>query len=236
MFSGFGDNKLNVTEPMHIPGVRNKKETKCVPVGVTPGETSHFNVKFCADFESVEIQSTRCLVFAQFQKEVKIAIISRQKVYFLAFFRYKTSALCKRVEVGQNTIAPRERAHKNTSRRTGAEVDNARRPGFAGAKIGENGRFGPVRGAFGALLAHADCDCSATTGPIQPILRRRSGRHTRQVVPYRHHARCFLGAEKVHFYAEKKLVFTLSHITLQREVLRRFGLRIWNQHVICSLV
>lgn len=111
MFSGFGDNKLKLEESMHIPGVRNKKETKCVPGGVTTGETTHFNVEFSADFESVEIQSTQCLFFAQFQKEAKISIISRQKVDFLAFFRYKTSALRKGVEVGQNTIAPRERAH-----------------------------------------------------------------------------------------------------------------------------
>lgn len=68
----------------------------------------------------------------------------------MAFFRYKTSALRKGVEVGQNTIAPRERAYQNTSRRTGPEVDNARRPGFAGAKMDVLGRFAPFWGAFGA--------------------------------------------------------------------------------------
>lgn len=121
----------------------------------------------------------------------------------MAVFRHKTGALQKSIEIEQNRIAPRERTHQNTSRGAGPELANARHHGFAGAKIGGNGHFGPILADFGRFWRHENCDYLAANEPIKPILREKSWRHTRQVFPHRQLARYFLRAEKVHFYAEK---------------------------------
>lgn len=64
------------------------------------------------------------------------------------FFGHKISALRKGVEVGLNTIAPRERASNYTSRTTRPGVENARLHRFAGTNVAKNRPKGPILGDF----------------------------------------------------------------------------------------
>lgn len=122
--------------------------------GAIAGDFVYIDVKFCADFESAAISEIRWLVFALLRKESASAIISRQEERLLAVFRHKTEALRKSRDIEQDRTAPRERAHQNTSRGAGPELVNARRHGFAGTKIGENGHFGPILADFGHFWRH----------------------------------------------------------------------------------
>lgn len=96
---------------------------------------------------------SRRLVFALLSKESTIAIISRQKVHFWVDFRYKTSALRQAIEVGLNTIAPRERASNCTSRKMCPGIENAWRHGFAAANVAKIGHFGELEPFWNAFCA-----------------------------------------------------------------------------------
>ena len=147
-FFEHGDNQFGLTDSSDLSWSNILIRTKIGSRGAISGDVVYIDVKFCADSESATRFFVRCFVFALCWKKGTIAIISRQKSPFLVDFWYKISALRKGIEVGQDTIAPRERSYNFTSEHVWPGFENDRLHGFVGANVGKNRPTWPFLGPF----------------------------------------------------------------------------------------